>query len=398
MSKTVLKLRHNDYWRIGEHESWFTDMAARGLHLKKTGLIFAKFEKGEPEEIRYRIEVTKDKLTEEQKSLYKEYGWEFVAKYGKFNVFSSPEALGAPELHTDSAEQSYTLKALDEGYRQSVVMMSIVMALFIVLMLTMFIPINTPFLAMIEGQILNECLFVVINLYSFYSIIRASSAIRALRKSLSEGTPIDHHANWRKNRWVSYSVGMSFILVAVLTLGIPIITLNKMESYTLPVGEANLPIVRLAEIENNPNLARKSPYMNDDIDRRNILDYYWSPLAPIHYEVKEQGIVPSDMWKDGSGKYTPSISAEYYELIFAGMADGLVNDLMKNKLYQEDEEIQNISHPDFDKLYIVENKETKQIFASIGENVVYIRYHGYADIDRIIALASEKLSLESRRQ
>lgn len=37
LSKIVRKWRPDDYWRIGEHESWFQDMALEGLHLKKIG-------------------------------------------------------------------------------------------------------------------------------------------------------------------------------------------------------------------------------------------------------------------------------------------------------------------------------------------------------------------------
>lgn len=34
MNKIVRRLRPSNYWRIGEHESWFQDMAAEGLYLK----------------------------------------------------------------------------------------------------------------------------------------------------------------------------------------------------------------------------------------------------------------------------------------------------------------------------------------------------------------------------
>jgi len=171
-------------------------------------------------------------------------------------------------------------------------------------------------------------------------------------------------------------------------------TMIKSENYTLPEGETSLPIVRLSEIENNADMLRKSSYMQGDVDWSNRLSYNWSPFAPINYDLNEQGIVSSNMWKDGSGIYSPSISTQYYKLTFTGMADGLINDLLERFLYEYDKDVQIISHPDFDNLYILDNHETKQIFASIGENVLYIRYHGYADIDRIITLASEKLSIE----
>ncbi|MDF2531881.1 MAG: hypothetical protein K0Q65_1462, partial [Clostridia bacterium] len=281
MSKTVWKLRPKDYWRIGEHESWFADMAVIGLHLKKMGIQFAKFEKGEPKETRYRIDVAKDSLTEEQKCLYKEYGWEFVTTYGKFNVFSSPEVLGAPELHTEASEQSYTLKALDKNLYQNVIIMFLLMVLFLGMMFSVFFLNSTPFLSMVKGQFLQQCLLVVVELYVFYTTIQAFYSIRALKNSLFQGKAIDHHANWRKNRWISNSMGAFFMILAFITIVLPITTMIKSESYTLPEGETNLPIVSLSELESNPDLLRKPGYKNDDIDWSNRLSYDWSPFAPI---------------------------------------------------------------------------------------------------------------------
>lgn len=58
MNKNVRKVRPADYWRIGEHESWFSDMSAKGWHLHKMGIQFAHFKKGDPKRMEYRIEVT----------------------------------------------------------------------------------------------------------------------------------------------------------------------------------------------------------------------------------------------------------------------------------------------------------------------------------------------------
>lgn len=394
MSKTVLKLRPNDYWRIGEHESWFTDMAAMGLHIKKMGLIFAKFEKSEPKDIRYRIDVTKDSLTDEQKSLYKEYGWTFMTTYGKFNVFTSPRELNAAELHTDAPEQSYTLKALGKQLQQNVAIMSIVMILFLGMMFSVFLFNSTPFLSMVKGQFLQQCILIIVELYVFYITIQASRSIKALKKSLLEGNAIDHHANWRKGRVTHNIIGGIFMVAAFINIVLPIMTIMKSENYTMPEGKTSLPIVGLANIENNPDYLRKSDYFQDDVDWGNRVRYEWSPFATIQYEANERGIVANMTWKDGSGVYSPSIHTQYYKLTFAAMADGLINDLLGRYIFKEHNEIQLISHPDFDFLYIVEDAETKQIFASRGKNVLYIRYHGYVDINHIITLASQKLYIE----
>jgi hypothetical protein len=79
INKPVYKLRPSDYWRIGEHESWFADMAAQGLFLKKMGIYFARFEKSEPRKMRYRIDVTAKKtLSTEQIETYADRGWDIV--------------------------------------------------------------------------------------------------------------------------------------------------------------------------------------------------------------------------------------------------------------------------------------------------------------------------------
>lgn len=396
MSKTVLKLRPNDYWRIGEHESWFTDMAANGLHLKKVGYRFVKFEKGEPKNIRYRIDVNEDRLTDEQEELYKEYGWEFITAYGKFSVFSSPEELGAPELHTDAVEQSYTLEALGKDLRLNVILLPLMMVIFLGVMYSAIFLTRTPFQAMIKGQFVQLCFIVIAEFYVFYTIIQSYRSIRALRKSLLEGTPIDHHANWQKNRWLSNSIGGFFVLLSFMMIILPIMTLIMTTNDALPMEITSLPIVRLAEIENNSDLVRQTFYHLDGIDRSNRINYDWSPLATIQYQANERGIIANVKWKDNSGEYSPSVNNFYYKLTFPRMAEGFINDLAEILLYKGDEEIQIIKHPDFDNLYIVEDGETKQIFASIGRNVLYLDYHGNADIDHIIKLMSEKLSIDSK--
>lgn len=394
MSKTVLKLRPADYWRIGEHESWFTDMAAQGLHLKKTGAQFARFEKGEPKKTRYRIEVTEDKLTEEQKTLYREYGWEFVTKFGKFNVFSSPEDLAASELHTDAAEQSYTLKALDESYRASAIMIFVAVIVIIAMTLLTFFITNTTFLYLAEGYFLNEWFIVLINLYNLFNSWQASRSISILRKSLQEGKPINHHARWQKNQLFRHIVAGVFLIMASATVTLPIMTMTKSTDYTMPVGTINIPIIRLTELENNSDLVREPFYRNDEVDWGNRVSYDWSPLAPIQYDTNERGIVRGVMWKDGSGQYSPMISTQYYELTFTGMIDGVIKDLIKRSYFRDDENPRLIINDNFDRLYVMEVNETKYVFASRGNKVISIRYHGYADIEQIIDLAAAKLLME----
>ena len=115
MTKLVRKIRPADFWRIGEHESWFSDMAKEGLYFHSMGTYFARFKKGEPQEMEYRIEVTSTKvISDDQISMYEENGWDYISSFDQFHVFASPKSRHAVEIHTDTAEQFFTLQTLNK--------------------------------------------------------------------------------------------------------------------------------------------------------------------------------------------------------------------------------------------------------------------------------------------
>lgn len=389
MSKTILKLRPNDYWRIGEHESWFSDMANQGLHLKKTGILFTHFERGKPKNTKYRIDVTRGGISYERNTLYHEFGWNYVTHYGKFCVFSSPEELNAPELHTEPVEQSYTLSTLDKELKWTAIIVSIAMVFFFAMMFSIFFLSNTPIENLVAGQSFQQLILVLVEIYVLFTTIQAWFSIRSLRRSLLEGMPIDHHADWRKNRWKNYAVSFTLIFLSLITILLPVMSMVKSETAALPTAKTSLPIVRLAEIEDNSALERDKGHRADGVDGSNQYSIGWSPLAPIQYEAEEHGLVAGEQWNDGSGQYSPSIHTQYYKLRFPGMADGLLQDLMKRYLYEENQklQLQRIESNVFDHLYVMEDEEEKQIFASRSNKVFYIRYYGYATADRILELA-----------
>lgn len=114
--------RHFDDYAIGENEKFYSDMAARGWFLEKRGAYFSRFRRGEPADMRYRIEVSAPRfleetcLPEEQVAVYEDCGWEYVTSCGMIHVFSSPAGSDAPEFYADPAQQAATLKALRRGY------------------------------------------------------------------------------------------------------------------------------------------------------------------------------------------------------------------------------------------------------------------------------------------
>jgi len=396
MNKMKRKRRPSDYWRIGEHESWFADMAAKGLHIEKMGLHFAHFIKDKPLKTRYRIDVSFNKNSiPEQKQMYAENGWDYVTSYGDFNVFSSPVERNSPELHTDPAEQSYTLKELDKRFARSAMLVVALVILMIGMISAVWFFNKTPIIALVDGSMVQQAILIIVELYVAYTSLQAAISIRILRKTLSEGGAIDHNAPWKRRQWITMIVGIIFIILAILGSILPFVQIFMMETKTLPLTNTNLPIVRLADIEQNPNLVRESSsHIQDNVDWANRYSYNWGLLAPVQYKSDENGIVPNKMWEDGSGKYSPGIHTRVYKLRFPSMAKDLISDLIKRySLEHRGGDFVEAKHADFDILIVHEVDGFKEIFASKGKAVMYVRYYGNADLDLVIKNTAQKMVL-----
>lgn len=396
MNKTVRKLRLIDYWRIGEHESWFQDMAAKGFHLKKMGVRFAHFVKGEPKKMRYRIDVAiNKKITPEQIDMYADSGWDYVTGYQYFQVYASPVERDAPELHTDLAEQSFTLRELGKKLVFNAVMVVVALLLIMGMLSAIWFLDGTPILVMVDGLVLQQTILSILFVYLAYISLQAAISIHALRKDLIEGKSINHHAPWKKNYRLNSVIAFLFTIVAGLSAIVPFGQLIKSDTTTLPEANLDLPIVRLADVEQNPALVRgESSYMRDDVDWGNRYSYNWSPLAPIQYESDENGVVAGKMWGDGSGEYSPSIHTRVYQLRVPALADNLIADLIKRYNYKYSVgDFVETKHADLNLLIVHEEDERKEVFASKGKAVIYVRYYGYADINSVIENIVDKIKL-----
>lgn len=391
--KVILKWKTNDYWRIGEHESWFSDMAKEGLHLRKVGSMFVHFVKEEPKETKYRIDVIHNKeITLEQQQMYLESGWSYVTRYGMFSVFSSPVELNALELHTDPVEQASTFKTLDKEVTRFAWLMAIIAVLFIGFIYYMVYP--TPTLLFIEGEIISLFpIFIII--YLAYSLIHAAVAIRALRNKLKKGYAIDHAAPWKRMRNVHLFVSNVFVVLTIVTVSIPYIQLAMNDTVELPIHDIDEPIVRLSEIEQNTEMVRKESSIQGTIDIDNSYRYKWSIFAPVQYETHEQGVVYGQEWRDASGVYSPSIHSDVYKITFASMSEKLVRDLVeRHSIFEESGKLVELEHTNFDLLIVrEEDAEKKELFAAKGKGVMYVRYYGYAEMDRVIKSVADQISL-----
>ncbi|OEH91760.1 DUF2812 domain-containing protein [Bacillus solimangrovi] len=398
MSKTILRLRFREYWRIGEQESWLADMAENGLHLNKMGSIFAHFDKAEPKQMRYRLEVAiNEEITPEELEGHKERGWDYVTTYNYLHIFSSPVERHAPELHTDLFEQSQTFEKLSKKLVMYIYFEVAALIIMIGILYVKWFLRETPLLSFINGEVLffEEISFIYI-VYSIHNSFKAFIAIRTLREDLIGGRQIDHHAPWKGYYFINTSFTLLHKAVVGLLFIFPFALIEIGYTKTFPEESINLPIVRLADVEQAPDLIRFESDIKGNYDWDNNYSYSWSPFAPVQYDTEEHGFIPGERWDDG---YYPRIFTYMYKLKESTMADDLVYELItRYRDEAHDDELVEINHPQFDLLIVYEKENRKRVFASLGKAVMYVSYSGDADVKILIENIADKMHLFQKYQ
>jgi len=113
---------HPGVYAIGENETLYAKLAAKGWMLDKRGGIFSRFYKAEPRKLQYRAELSNSKLYDDdemrdkQISLYRESGWTYVTGKGVQNIFSASEGLEAPDVYSEPEQRKAALKILRRNY------------------------------------------------------------------------------------------------------------------------------------------------------------------------------------------------------------------------------------------------------------------------------------------
>ena len=112
MRNTCLRL-HPAPYAPGAMEALYEQMAQKGWLLEKRGVLFSRFRRGEPQNLRYRVEFANPtpqdepySMSMQQLALYQESGWKLAARRGMVYVFSAPDRSDIPDLY-EGAPQLY---------------------------------------------------------------------------------------------------------------------------------------------------------------------------------------------------------------------------------------------------------------------------------------------------
>lgn len=115
MSKFVKKLIPFESCDIPAIQSWLEDMAEQGLLYVDCGFFCARFERGEPKKLRYRLDfcdVSLGKIPEEKAELYERSSWRVVGELKNDLVVLTTDDPDAPEIFSEPEHLIKPLKRL----------------------------------------------------------------------------------------------------------------------------------------------------------------------------------------------------------------------------------------------------------------------------------------------
>ena len=115
MSNCVKKLIPFESSDIPAIQSWLEDMAAQGLFYVDCGFFFARFERGEPKKLRYRLDfcdVSAGRIPEDKAELYERSTWSVVGELKNDLVVLRADDPDAPEIFSEPEHLITPLKRL----------------------------------------------------------------------------------------------------------------------------------------------------------------------------------------------------------------------------------------------------------------------------------------------
>ena len=240
-------------------------------------------------------------------------------------------------------------------------------------------------------------LLAVSELFIIAQVVQQAKSALRIKKMLADGFSLTHKKDYHKEYRVYRMMNVLSLLLSIAILVTALLTLTTdWRKSTVDVTEP-LPYLPLDLIEQSEDFAWAEPAFkfDSDFDYNNYVDYSWTPLVPKHYEIRQKGAKQSHKWPDGSGYYSPSASTEYYRLAFSTFAPALFDELMELHLWKNEE--YTIYEPDaFDRTVLAVNEEYSMsyLFVQWGNQVIYIRYQGYANLGERLELLANALSTQ----
>ncbi len=287
----VIRLTPVDPYDCIALESWLEDMAGKGLYLKKFRPLFCTFERGEPVELRYRVEPWRrhwdEDLPQAMLELYADCGWEYVGEISRDLLIFSARDPAAPEPHTDPELQRGQWERVRSSLLRGALGIAAIFAMLLAGIVYNLWREGRPILNLLTTNTPLLLVLLSVYLFQFAEYLRQERQIAKITQQLREGVPLEHRAMYLRRRLSGLAgfTGLVALLVLLLVCqwffpfaGGPARNLDRLEDFT-PLA--------LSSLETTPY--QEDHFIAGDVDYANFCDRERYPLCWTYWDVVQSG-------------------------------------------------------------------------------------------------------------
>lgn len=387
--KNKIKLIPVDIMNIFEMEAYLSHMAAKGYLLKKLGNL-GHFEKAEPQKMTYHLApfIEAGMSADKQLENYQRCNWTYVCAIGKiFNVYRCAEE-NPTEIVEEPTEIIKRYEIILHNLKGILWLTGISFLMYVILIFFDGLLDETKILSAVKyGTWWYMIVVLISTITSLRSMIKTRTKLKEIINKLKLGILSYEKVDYKEmgdgkyiKRYITQGI---YIAILVITMACLINDFTGGWEKSISSYDAELPILRLEEIEQDANFTLTHHiYNNKDYDDR--ITYEKSGLASRIYEIEQSGEVKGKTWEGGA--YRPWIETEFYEVRLKELAKPLVNDLIhdKVKFYRDTISAQELEDTGFDEAIYVQVGQRQMLFIRLGKKVMYTCYEGEQNMRRYI--------------
>lgn len=391
MTKCKRRLLPAEPYEIDALESWFSDLSAEGLHVQKANALFATFIEGEKKRLLFRMEPkqagalsTPDKIkAEERHAQHKEKGWSFVCKLDYFYVYAAEEGT-ADYFATPEEEGAYYPDSLKGNKFFNFIHIENLLLVVLIAAYIFILHRQTTY-DWVEGFANSFC-----NLPVFVFAILAGRRSRGfvkLQRSLAAGELHHQPTDWQTAR-LRWKHRFHYVCVIGMITFLLLQFLPNVFSFSdRPIAEVKqpLPMISLAELENNPDFYAVDSYYQRDGNAKedwwereaNLVDSYPTFGSPVDLAYNQAGRI-SDKTDDTGRPYESVLWVEYRRLAPFLSPKEYIKEYL-GRAY-ETYETTALEDTPFDYALLAKGKNHTKLYLVSGQTLLELRYY-YGDAD-----------------
>lgn len=323
----VRKLWPFHIYDLEEAQSWLEAQAAAGWYLAGITFCVAKFRRGTPQKVRYRMEPSGDEDHPDtgKTETYAAYGWNWAATWaGKYHIYLSADDSSA-ELFSDSETLALAMKKrIRSELIGAVIEVGMAAGYFLILLYSQ-LKSEHPLWSLLDDGTLRMVYSYLLVTFLFFSGCLRLHHVMKLRGCVLGGRvengDIQHRRCFRR-RVLTFSGNMAILL---LILSSPFWSFKAEKTTEVTDYGGALPFLLIQDledvkVESNGLRIRGKDWGNIIISSRDL-------LAPVKLELRQTCIAVEDRDQPYDTQYRPYYWIEYYEMVSENLAVQIADEL-----------------------------------------------------------------------